>query len=45
MALGGHFAKVWDIQEAQSKSVMNFDSEVSADELEKFSARIGRKAD
>ena len=45
MALGGHFAKVWDIQEAQSKAVVDFDSQVSDDELQKFSERIGRKAD
>ncbi|MBO4507166.1 MAG: ABC transporter ATP-binding protein [Spirochaetaceae bacterium] len=44
MAMNGHFAAVYNIQEAQNKSVMNFDSVVSAHDYQAFSERIGRKA-
>jgi len=44
MALKGHFAKVYEIQEEQNKSVMNFESVVSAHEYQSFSERIGRRS-
>ena len=44
MAMNGHFATVYAIQEAQNKSVMNFDSVVQAHDFQAFSERIGRKA-
>ena len=45
MALNGHFAAVYNIQEEQNKSVMNFDSVVDAHNYQSFSERIGRRAD
>lgn len=43
MELNGHFATVYNIQEAQNRSVMNFTSELKAGELQGFAERIGRK--
>ena len=45
MALNGQFAAVYNIQEEQNKSVMNFDSVVDAHNYQSFSERIGRRAD
>ena len=45
MALNGQFAAVYNIQEEQNKSVMNFDSVVDAHNYQSFSGRIGRRAD
>ena len=45
MALNGYFASVYNIQEEQNKSVMNFDSVVDAHNYQSFSERIGRRAD
>ncbi len=44
MALNGNFAKVYNIQEEQNKSVLNFESVVNAHDYQAFSERIGRKA-
>ncbi|MCR4939176.1 MAG: ABC transporter ATP-binding protein/permease [Treponemataceae bacterium] len=44
MALKGHFAAVYEIQEEQNKSVMNFDSVITAHDYQSFSERIGRRA-
>ena len=45
MALNGQFAAVYNIQEEQNKSGMNFDSVVDAHNYQSFSERIGRRAD
>jgi len=45
MALNGNFAAVYNIQEEQNKSMMNFDSVVDAHNYQAFSERIGRRAD
>jgi ATP-binding cassette subfamily B protein len=45
MALNGYFAGVYNIQEEQNKSVMNFDSVVDAHNYQSFSERIGRRDD
>jgi ATP-binding cassette subfamily B protein len=45
MALNGYFAGVYNIQEEQNKSVMNFDSVVDAHNYQSFSERIGRRND
>lgn len=44
MALKGHFASVYEIQEEQNKAVMNFDTVVTAHDYQAFSQRIGRRA-
>ncbi|MBO4706925.1 MAG: ABC transporter ATP-binding protein [Spirochaetaceae bacterium] len=45
MAMNGQFAAVYNIQEEQNKSMMNFDSVVDAHDYQSFSERIGRRAD
>ena len=45
MAINGQFATVYNIQEEQNKSMMNFDSVVDAHDYQSFSERIGRRAD